>query len=228
MIQINLLPDVKLQYLRAQRNKHLVISVSFIVSAAFIAVVVLLAMHVYVNQAWHASRLQKDIDKYVDEFKAIDDIDTVLTVREQLLELPNLHSEKPAVTRLPDFLTTIVPNTVDIAEFSLDFTSITIRLSGKGEDVIAVNTFADVLKNTYFSAGDGGTPVKAFSDVEFSIGATTDEGVTFETSMHFDDNIFDINSDSVKLTVPNIISTQSALRSGALFDSQPVSEEETQ
>jgi hypothetical protein len=224
MIQINLLPDVKLKFLRAQRNKRLVIGLSFIVSGTFIAITVILALHVYVNQALHASSLQRDIDEGITEFQSIDNLETVLTVREQLLDLSGLHNDKPAVTRLPDFLAAIVPKDIKLAELTLDFSGNTIRLSGKGKDVVTVNIFADVLKNAYYSQGDGNLPQKAFSNVEFEISVANDEGVGFETAMEFDSRIFDIKTDNVEITIPSVISTQSSLRSNALFDA-PVQEE---
>jgi len=220
MIQINLLPDVKLKYLRTQRNKRLVIGMSMIISMFFLAVTILLVLHVYVNQAFHASRLQNDIDDNVATFKQIDDLDTILTVRQQLLSLPALHNEKPAVTRLPDFLAEIVPNNIDLSELTLDFSGDEIRLTGRGDNVVAVNTFADVLKNTYYSTGDGSLPQKAFSNVEFEIGVSGDDGVSFDVRLTFDSQVFNVTAGNVELTVPSIVSTQSALRSGALFDAQ--------
>jgi hypothetical protein len=50
MVEFNLLPDVKMEYLRTKRFEHLVITASFIVGAASLAVFVLLFLFVDVAQ----------------------------------------------------------------------------------------------------------------------------------------------------------------------------------
>lgn len=218
MIQINLLPDVKLKFLKTQRNKKLIFTIAAITSAGFIALVVLLALHVYVNQAFHRSRLQSDIDSKISEYTSIENLDTILTVREQLIELPFLHSSKPAATRIPDFLAKLVPSDIKIGELSVDYINSEIRLSGRGENTKAVNRFADILKNATFTSGDGTTPNGVFTDVEFDIGVQGDDDLSFDAQMSFDSTIFNISNDSIEISVPNITSTQSFIRSSSLFD----------
>ena len=46
MIQFNLLPDVKLDYIKSKKNKHLIITSSVIVSGAALAVLIILFMKV--------------------------------------------------------------------------------------------------------------------------------------------------------------------------------------
>lgn len=228
MIQINLLPDVKLHYLRTQRNKRLVFTFAGLTAAAAVAVVVLLALHVYVNQAFHTSQLQSDIDNLTAEYTNIDNLDTILTVREQLIELPGLHAEKPASTRISGFLAKLVPSDIKIGELSVDYVDNVMRIEGVGEDTKSVNRFADILKNATYSSGDGTTPSGVFSGVEFDIGVTGEDGLGFDTRMDFDPEIFNITNDEVDISVPSTTSTQSFIRTDSLFDELDIPDEEIQ
>lgn len=218
MIQINLLPDVKLEFLRSQRNKRNVFSSAIIASLVLVGITLLLALHVYVNQTLHTKRLQSDINKLVTEFEAIEDLDTILTIRQQLIALPPLHGAKPAVTRLQGFLGKLVPNNIDLSEVSLNFSDQSLRLSGNGTSSKVVNKFADILKNAYVSYGDGSTLALAFSGVEFDIGITAENSVNFDSQMKFNPELFNLANKTVDITIPNIVSTQSSIRSGALFE----------
>ena len=60
MIQFNLLPDVKLDYIKAQRSRRLVVVVSVVVSLASVALLVLL-LSVAALQKKHLSDLSSDI-----------------------------------------------------------------------------------------------------------------------------------------------------------------------
>ena len=218
MIQINLLPDVKLEFLHSQRTKRNVFSSAIVASLVLVGITLLLALHVYVNQSLHTKRLQSDIGKLVTELEAIEDLDTILTIRQQLLALPTLHSTKPAGTRLQGFLGKLVPNDIDLSEVAINFNDLTLRLSGNGTNSKVVNKFADILKNAYLSYGDGSAPSLAFSGVEFDIGITSENSVNFDAQMKFNAELFNQANKTVSITIPNIVSTQSSIRSGALFD----------
>lgn len=60
MIQFNLLPDVKLQYIKARRSKQLVMLISVAVAATALALLVLLFINVKL-QSHHIDNLTKDI-----------------------------------------------------------------------------------------------------------------------------------------------------------------------
>ena len=114
MIQFNLLPDVKLDYIKAQRTRKLVFSMSFIVSACAIALLVLL-LSASALQRKHLSDLSNDISKESKTLRAKSNIDTILTVQNQLDSLTALHDAKPAAGRLSSFLNALTPATVSIS-----------------------------------------------------------------------------------------------------------------
>src|SRR3979411_1883627 len=100
MVQFNLLPDVKIQYLKARRQEHLVVLISTFATIAGIAIVLILLSTVYVVQKKNLSDLNRDIKTDSQQLQATPNLDKILTVQNQLKALPSLHDQKPVVTRL--------------------------------------------------------------------------------------------------------------------------------
>ena len=63
MIQINLLPSIKAEYVKAQRTKRTVITVAVIAIASSLAIVAVLASVAYIGQKVRLNGLQDDISK---------------------------------------------------------------------------------------------------------------------------------------------------------------------
>ena len=61
MVQFNLLPDVKQQYIKAVYRRRLITLVCVVVGVAFLVIFVLTFLFVQVNQTRHLSHLDKDI-----------------------------------------------------------------------------------------------------------------------------------------------------------------------
>src|SRR5436853_549214 len=99
MIQLNLLPEVKLEYIKAQRSRHLVLTTSLIISAAAIALLLLL-FGIDFAQKKHLNDLSKDIKNESLALQQKPDITKILTVQNQLESLTALHANKPAAPRL--------------------------------------------------------------------------------------------------------------------------------
>lgn len=226
MIQFNLLPDVKLQYIRATYRKRIIIFVSVIASIVFFAIFVLLFLFVRVNQTRHMSHLDKDIDSQVKVLKEKKDLDKILTVQNQLGSLPSLHGQKVFGSRLFDYFTQVTPAQASLNNVDVDFEAKTITLKGRADNIATVNKFVDTLKFTEFKLeGDNPKEGKAFSAVVLqSFGIAAAGGQTAETSFDisfiYDEAIFtntakDGNAvaNGVTLTVPKITTTRSQTQS---------------
>lgn len=223
MIQVNLLPDIKLQYLKAQHNKRLIISTSLLVILTAVGIAVLMALYVYLNQPAHTNRLQADIDQGIAELEAIENLGTILTVNQQLIALPDLHQQKPLFSRLPELLVRIVPQEIRLSqvEISLIDGLGTIRLTGSGDTTKRINQFADILKNAQYAVDGSEDKVAVFSGVEFSISIPEGDEIGFQAEMDLDATIFGATNTEVEFSVPSIVSTQSNIRTenSELFDS---------
>ena len=208
MIQFNLLPDVKMEYIRAQRVRRLVVSASLLVSALSILVLVLL-LSVDGLQRKHLNDLQRDIKSETAVLQGKPNINTILTVQNQLQSLTALHNGKPAATRLFDYLNQLTPASVAITTFSIDYTQYTVSVTGTADSLSSVNQFVDTLKLTnYSTSGSSGTN-PAFSNVvlsAFSLNTgTTDasQAANYTITVSYDKSIFDITQ-KITLNVPTV------------------------
>ena len=221
MIEINLLPDIKREYLRSQRVKHFFMLGSLVASGAAVALVVFVWLFT-VSQNVHLGNLQKDIDAGLSELQSIEDLDKVVTVQNQLSAIEPLNDAKPEAALLFDYLTLLTPNDVDLGIVEVVYTdSPTAEISGVGKGFKAINRFVDAIKNATYTHRDSEEPVYAFSDVVLaSSGASADQDdVAFRIDLVFDQAIFDNNLESLRLSVPSITSSQSEVqRPKSLFE----------
>lgn len=222
MIQINLLPDVKRDFLRKQRFKRLFGVMAFFVCAIAITILVALTGYVYVVQNPHVSNVQDDIDTGLNTLQNIEDLDKILTVQNQLQALPGLHDDKLISSRLFDYLSVLVPERVALNAFELASDDSRILVKGAGDDFKAINVFADTLKNAEFITADDAEGVRAFKNVVLDTIGQGDDSASFTIEMEYDEVIFSATADEPKMRVPNIISTRSSTESPkALFEPAP-------
>lgn len=204
MIQFNLLPDVKQEYLKARQTKQLVVLISFIAGAASLTLFILLFVSVKVVQQKSLSDANNDITRYSHQLQAIPDINKILTVQNQLNTLTGLHDGKVVSSRLFSYLAQLTPSSVSISNLSTDFTANTMTITGQTSALDQVNVYADTLKATTFSTDkSSGTQTPAFTNVVLSNFSRTDKGATYTLTLTFSPDIFS-NANKVTLTVPSI------------------------
>lgn len=216
-IQFNLLPDIKIDYLKARRQKHLVVLGSVVASMVGIAVFVLLVSVVYGLQKKNLSDLDADIKSASSELQGTKDLTKILTVQNQLKVLPGLHDKKVVSSRLYDYLSQVTPTGATIAKLNIDYTLSTMTIAGSATDLATVNKYVDTIKFTKFTTKAQSTDKSAFTDVVLDSFAVDSKGTTYSVGLHFDPIIFD-DTQTVTLTVPQIISTRSEVdKPTALF-----------
>jgi hypothetical protein len=223
MIQFNLLPDVKLEYIKARRTKRLVILGSSIATGVSVALAVILVIGVNVVQRQHLNHLRSDIHRDSQKLKGEKDLDKILTVQNQLNSLNGLHESKPATERLAAYLSQTTPLDVVISDLQVDFAASTMNIKGIAAQLKPINVFIDTLKFTKYKSGD--QTANAFSNVVLTAFTRDDESsdapATYELTLSFDPTIFD-NTKEVSLEVPAGVTTRSTTeKPGPLFQSQP-------
>lgn len=208
MIQFNLLPDVKLDYIRTRKTKRSVITVATIVAASALGILLILFFVVNVVQKQQLKHLNNDIKRDIATLQGTKDLDKVLTIQNQLGSLPKLHDDKPVTSRFFGYLSQLTPTAATIAEAKLDYETNTISVSGGADSLTTVNKYVDTIKFTDYTMGNMPDKKKAFSEVVLSEFTKTEKGVTYKIDYKFDPMIFS-SEDEVKLIVPNIVSTRS-------------------
>ena len=165
MIQFNLLPDVKQEFIRSRQLKRMVVLLAIIISALALTIFVLLLLIVHVFQKQHIKDQNEDIKKYSSQLQNTPDLDKILTIQNQLNSLSGLHDKKVVTSRVFSYTTQLTPAQASISKLSIDFTSNTMSINGSANSIETVNKFVDTLKFTTYSTGDGSEEKKAFSDV---------------------------------------------------------------
>ena len=210
MIQFNLLPDIKQQYMKAQRQKHMVVFISTLGMIIAVAIFVVLLLVTQLWQKKSISDLNGDIKQYSNELSSTDDFSKILTVQNQLNSLPALHDKKAVASRLSGYMTQLTPAKANVSKLDVDFAQNTISISGSADSLATVNTYVDTLKFTTFSAeGDDSKKDSAFSSVVLAAFGKNSGATTYTITATFDPIIFS-GEQEVTLTVPQITSSRSA------------------
>jgi hypothetical protein len=226
MTQLNLLPDVKMEYIKAKRQQRLAVSIAFIVTIVTIGLLVLL-LAADGLQKKHLSDLSRDITNDGNSLQQQPQITKVLTVQNQLESLTALHNGKPAASRVFDYLNAVTPAQVDINNFTIDFTQYTATITGTADALSSVNQYVDTLKATTYTSNMSTGRLPAFSDVVLasfglsSTPTTAGQAATYSINFSYDKNIFDVTQ-QIKLTVPSLTPSRSnVVQPSDLFQATP-------
>jgi hypothetical protein len=218
MIQFNLLPDVKLAFLKARRTKRLVIMISSLIAIVSLVIFIALLVYVDVVQKQHLNSLSSSISSEQRQLGSTGNLDKVLTIQNQLNALPNLDAQKPAVTRLFGDLIAVTPAAASISQLSITFTSPqgsanndTLQIEGNADSLLTINQYVDTLKFTVYNDSDSTSPADpyAFTNVVLSSYGIQSTGDSFNISLNFNPAIFNIRDNKVTLHVPQETTTRS-------------------
>lgn len=232
MIQINLLPDVKVEFVKARRLKHSILAICVLVSAVALAVFALLFVSVTVVQKQHLNNLEDDINLYTKELEAVPDIAKILTIQNQLGALTDLHNDKPVASRIFTYIRQLAPQEASIDTLTVDFEGQTMTITGKATNLAGVNKFTDTLKFSSFAIESdteaGARP--AFSEVTLKqFGLDTSEvgngkAASYTIEFRYAPEIFS-SAGNVKLTIPNQVTTRSETEKPSNVFDQPTTVE---
>ncbi len=202
MIQLNLLPKVKLDFVKAKRTQRLTLLAATLVSALSIGIFVILFITT-LAQKKHSNNLSEKIKNETTQLKQIQDLNKIITIQNQLNGLPELHKSKPVATRLFNFIKKITPDKITIESFDIDFSQEnagTIKISGQADTVASINVFMDTLKFTTYKTSSNVTG-DAFSDAVLTFGIS-EKKVTYDITLKFNPTIFSSEA-QVELLVPS-------------------------
>jgi len=228
MIQLNLLPDLKKEYLKSQKTKALVMTSSVLTAIAAFGITILIALYAFFGQQLQLSLISNDIKDKTTKLNNINDLGKYLTIQNQLQALPTLHAQKGIYSRLLDILPIInpgSPNNVKLSTLQLAVTNSAITLTGTTATFQALNVFVDTLNNAQFSykqQGDTTTITdKIFTSVVVDTSSLAQVNgkkiVSFSIQTTYNPAVFDATSSDVTTSVPNINTTPSVTGAPALF-----------
>lgn len=236
MITLNLLPDVKLEYLRSRRLQARVMAIASIVTLAAVGLVVVAALWVYGGQAVQKKVLEDEITKRTNELKGVAEINEYLTIQNQLTHLTDLHNGKNDFSRLLTFLPALnpaVPNNVTLSVIEMkveDVDENSLTLQGEARDYTGLNTFRDTLKNAVFTYEGNDDKQALFEEVSVassSLERSRNGGavVSFKIETTYNPDAFRFENKSVRVSVPTKNTTQSVQAAPEVFKESTVEQE---
>lgn len=213
MIEINLVPDVKQELIKAQRVRATVISVAILVGLVAVGVVVLLALWVYAVQTARSAITDNTIRTESEKLAAVEDIENTLTIQNQLNILPELHDSKQMDSRIFTILSTInpsAPNNVSITNLTLDSSTNNIAIEAQASNGYpALEVFKKTINATRFQyVQDGETQSVALaanmsdSDRSYGEDASGVKVLRFTLSFTYPDELFARTSREARIVGP--------------------------
>lgn len=215
MIQINLVPDVKQEMLHAQRMRNVAISLSIVIGLVAVAVVVALAL-ILGGQVAVQKIEEGQITTGYNKLSSVEDLDSALTIQNQLGTISSQNDKRTIDSRLLDVLAAInppAPNDVKLSKVTLDPTQNTVTLEGSAVGGYpATDVFRKTILNTMVTAKQQGndnaeemplTSNVTLQDTSYGEDATGAKVVRFTIIFTYPDGLLDNRMSDVKISTPS-------------------------
>jgi hypothetical protein len=218
MIEINLVPDVKQELIRAQRIRSMVIATSILVGSISVAVVALLAIYVFTVQTIRSGIADGAIKNGSDKLAKVEDLSKMLTIQNQLTKISTLNSDKKIDSRvfgtsgLLDSIIPPSPNDIQISDLTVDSSTNLITIDGQAPNsYAAVEVFRktiDGAKVKYTDDNKAQQEVTLASNVSISNTSYGEDSsgvkvLRFTLSFNYAPELFALSSNGATVVVAN-------------------------
>lgn len=222
-VQFNLLPPSKYGAMQNEAREAVLVRKALLAAAACAALFVLLLGYTEGVQRAQISSNAKSIDTKAAKLKAVPNVETILTIQNQLAAAANLHQDQHDMSRIFGYLSQLTPPNASVGSLNLDSTTSIMKIDGTANTAATVNAFIDTLKYTKYQVGSS-SAATAFSSVVESNFSIAQTGVAYSISAKYDPKLFandltDSNGKSIapKLIAPNSTTTRGGNDPGSLF-----------
>lgn len=211
MIEINLVPDVKQELIRARMVRSAVITGSIFTMIVAAAVVVLLVVYIFGVQSVRSVVADAAIKKGSEQLASVQDLSKVLTIQNQLTKISGYEDQKKVDSRVFDMLSAIIPpapNSVQVSTLTVDADTSSIKIEGQTPTYPALETFKKtvVAANVRYqdeSNNQVDVPLAkdiSLSDVSYGEDANGNKVLRFTMTFTYADELF-----SPKVANPTIV-----------------------
>lgn len=215
MIEINLIPDVKLELIKAQKVRSTVITGAIIVGIASVSVVALLGAYVFGVQAVRNSYDDGKIREGSEKLSSVKDLSKMLTIQNQLNQIQGLNDGKKIDSRIFDVLVAIIPpepNNIDFSDLTINASESTIVINGQAsKSYAALETFKKTIsgaKIKYTDANNTKQEVPLVSEVSatdtsYGEDSSGQKVLKFKIKMKYDEALFSPLSKNLRISIAN-------------------------
>ena len=213
MIQINLVPDIKQELIKAQRVRTGVISIAIITAIASAGVVIAFCVWVFGVQLGFGVLYDGVIKDKSAEISKIDNLSDALTIQNQLSELSAMHDDKNIDSRMFSLLETInppAPNSIKATILSIDAATKVVKIEAQAAGgFAALETYRKTIEPTNIEFTVDGQvktmPLASnLSDNERSYGEDAEGSrvLRFTLTFTYPDQLFSRLATNLKIVAP--------------------------
>jgi hypothetical protein len=200
MIEINLVPDVKQELIKAQRVRSVVISTSIFAGIIALAIVGVLSAYVFGVQTVRSALSDDAIKKGGAQLANVEDLSKVLTIQNQLSKISELNSQKKIDSRVFDVLQAVIPpppNNIQVSSLVIDAANSRISLEGQTPTYDTLEVFKKTIDGAVITykiddeelQTDLATEIST-SDVSFGEDSTGAKVLRFTLSFVYPEELF--------------------------------------
>ena len=136
-VEINLLPDVKFELVKARIVRRRITVTAMIVLVVSVAVTTFLAIIAFGAQSVLMSVNDGRIQEQFNKYKSYENVNQIITIQNQLSKIDALHQAKPISSRLFNMMVSIIDGSggsVKISKLQYDASSGQVNLDGQSKD----------------------------------------------------------------------------------------------
>jgi len=213
MIEINLIPDVKQELIRAQHTRAAVISMSILASIIAVGLVVVLVGYVYGVQTIRGAISDNSIKEEYASLSGVEDLSEMLTIQNQLAKIDELNGNKLSTSRFFDMILAVIPpapNDVQISSSNIDSEAGTVSLEGQTRAYDSMEVFKKTLASAVIEYTKDGETAQvplatdiSVSDVSYGEQADGTKVLRFIVSFTYAPELFapDVAGLTIKLSI---------------------------
>lgn len=216
MIEINLIPDIKQELLRARRVRSIVISGAIVVCLVSVGSVILLAIYLFGVQALRSTLADRAIESNSSKIEKIPDLANMLTIQNQLEKITDLHLSSNMSSRLFQILVAVNPaasNEIKYSSVNFDSEAGIIHIEAQaGNGFVAADVFkktAQAVRFTYQVDGEQGVsepkPIAtdiSILDSSYGEDASGAKVIRFSVDLKYTPELFAASSRNVVIINP--------------------------
>jgi len=134
MIEINLIPDVKQELIKAERVRSIVISFSILIGLIALGIVAMLAIYVFAVQTVRSALDDEGIKTESAKLASVEDLSKTLTIQNQLNKISELNDQKKMNSRLFDAIAAVIPpapNNIQVSTLSVNAADSMVAIEGQ-------------------------------------------------------------------------------------------------
>jgi len=211
MIEINLVPDVKRELIRARMIRSAVVSTAITITIIAIAAVAILSAYVFGVQTVRGAVADEAIKKGSAQLASVEDLSKILTIQNQLTKINNLNDSKKIDSRVFVLLQAIIPpapNEVKVSSLIVDAETKTITLEGQTPTYPSLEAFKKTIAAANVRYNDDDDKQQditlasdlSISNISYGEDATGVKVLRFTVSFTYAEELF-----SPKVTSPTIV-----------------------